>query len=332
MRTGSKHGKKHRLGVIQPCGPEGLYKCWHRSGKLKRWGRKLLPLSPHEDGFEIDYVKDLIRLRIDYLCSLLDETGAKGIELALLPEDQFDCWRFLRRACRDVAAEVFTFAEKEYLPKCRALARKHCMVIASCFYRAEGNTFGNDCVIIGHTGRTAGVYRKTHLPGQVQDQEISEAACFHPGDSLEPIRTRVGKIGVLTCLDILFPEAAACYGLKGVDLLLHPSVGYSFADEEEDLAQARLRVRASDVQVPLLFAIYGTPGAGMSCVIGANGSTLACAGKADEAIVFADVEVGAPRLSNHWYKGYHHRKSLASKRRPDLYRVLTRKTPPILEE
>ena len=190
----------------------------------------------------------------------------------------------------------------------------------------------NVCSIMDGTGRVVGTYRKTHLPNAV-DEDYSEAGVLEAGRSLEPIQTSLGRIGCLICYDICFPEAAMCYALAGAEILLHPSVGYAFPDEEESTAEARLRARASDAQVPLLYANFGHEARrppSRSCVIDASGTVVANAGNASEVVVFADVEVGGVRLRDWSWKGYDHRRWLAAKRRPDLYGLLVKGVPPLL--
>ena len=71
------------------------------------------------------------------------------------------------------------------------------------------------------TARTAGKYRKMHIP---DDPGFYEKFYFTPGDlGFEPIETSVGRLGVLVCWDQWYPEGARLMALAGAELLLYPT-------------------------------------------------------------------------------------------------------------
>jgi len=205
------------------------------------------------------------------------------------------------------------------------------MIIAACYYRAEGQQLYNDLVLVAETGHVIGTYHKVHLPCPLH-WESGEAQVLEAGSHYPVFDTRLGRVGALICYDIAFPEAAMCLALQAVEIILHPTMGYNFPDEEEVTAAARLRTRACDAQAALIAALYG-PQPGRSAVYGSNGSELACAGRGVDRLVFADLEVGA-RRSQTWGGDFayaDHRDQLARKRRPNTYALLTQHRPPLLE-
>ncbi len=93
--------------------------------------------------------------------------------------------------------------------------------------------YHNTAVVIEKDGTIAGRYRKMHIP---DDPAYYEKFYFTPGDlGFEPIRTSVGKLGVLVCWDQWYPEAARLMAMKGAELLIYPTaIGWESSDTEEE--------------------------------------------------------------------------------------------------
>jgi predicted amidohydrolase len=83
----------------------------------------------------------------------------------------------------------------------------------------------NSSVVFGPDGKLLGKYDKTHLaPGEEKK--------FEWGQSLEPVATPFGKLGIFTCWDINFPEITRIYQLKGAEILLWTTMPHGqFAKE-----------------------------------------------------------------------------------------------------
>jgi predicted amidohydrolase len=80
----------------------------------------------------------------------------------------------------------------------------------------DGETVVNAAILFLPDGRRH-EYRKTHLPFMGADRFAT------PGDKLEPVDTPWGRIGVLVCFDLRFPEPARTLALKGAELILVPT-------------------------------------------------------------------------------------------------------------
>lgn len=79
----------------------------------------------------------------------------------------------------------------------------------------------NTVVVLDAQGALAAAYRKTHLYDAFGYRE-SEAV--KPGERLfDPIETPFGKLGLLTCYELRFPEVARDQRGKGADILLLPT-------------------------------------------------------------------------------------------------------------
>ncbi|ONI15425.1 hypothetical protein PRUPE_3G043200 [Prunus persica] len=81
----------------------------------------------------------------------------------------------------------------------------------------------NTCCIFGPDGRLKAKHRKIHLfdidiPGEIS---FKESDTFTAGDQPTIVDT-VGRIGIGICHDIRFPELAALYRKRGVDIICYP--------------------------------------------------------------------------------------------------------------
>ncbi len=96
------------------------------------------------------------------------------------------------------------------------LARELTVVIVAGFCeKLSGDQVSNSCAMIDETGIRA-VYRKAHLWD-------AEKAIFTPGnDSAPVIETEFGRIAMLICYDLEFPEWVRMPALEGADLLCAP--------------------------------------------------------------------------------------------------------------
>jgi N-carbamoylputrescine amidase len=107
------------------------------------------------------------------------------------------------------------------------------VIVTSLFEKRAPGLYHNTAVVFENDGSIAGKYRKMHIP---DDPAYYEKFYFTPGDlGFEPIRTSVGRLGVLVCWDQWFPEAARLMTLKGADLLVYPTaIGWESSDCESE--------------------------------------------------------------------------------------------------
>ena len=167
------------------------------------------------------------------------EAAAQGAQLVMLQE--------LHRSlyfCQSEDTAMFDLAETVPGPSTDALgalARElQVVIVASLFEKRATGLYHNTAVVLESDGHLAGLYRKMHIP---DDPGFYEKFYFTPGDAtfnaghsgFTPIRTSVGKLGVLVCWDQWYPEAARLMALAGADLLLYPTaIGWDRTDDPEE--------------------------------------------------------------------------------------------------
>lgn len=156
----------------------------------------------------------------------------RGAELIVLQE-LHDSLYF----CQTENSNQFDFAVKIPGPTTEfyaSIAKKYKIVlITSLFEKRTAGLYHNTAVVFENDGSIVGKYRKMHIP---DDPGYYEKFYFTPGDlGFEPIKTSVGKLGVLICWDQWFPEAARLMALKGADLLIYPTaIGFDKQDSKEE--------------------------------------------------------------------------------------------------
>jgi predicted amidohydrolase len=99
------------------------------------------------------------------------------------------------------------------------LAQKYQMYIVAGILEREGAVVYNTAVLMDRDGKLAGKYRKATLPRE----EI--AGGITPGDDFPVFETDFGKIGMMICWDVFFPEPARTLSSKGAEIIFMPIWG-----------------------------------------------------------------------------------------------------------
>ncbi|MDY1547920.1 carbon-nitrogen hydrolase [Luteibacter sahnii] len=174
---------------------------------------------------------------LDAIEAGLRKAAGAGAELVLLQELHNGPY-----FCQHENVDVFDLAETIPGPgtdRIGALAEElRLVVVASIFEKRATGLYHNTAVVFDRSREIAGRYRKMHIP---DDPAFYEKFYFTPGDlGFEPIRTSVGKLGVLVCWDQWYPEAARLMALAGADLLFYPTaIGWDPNDADEEKARQR---------------------------------------------------------------------------------------------
>ena len=200
---------------------------------------------------------------------MLSELAARDCRLAVLPE-MWSC-SFPYPVLRDMAEKTPAILERM-----RNTARDKRLVIAGSLPEAREETIFNTSYLIDSTGEIAGKYRKIHLFSLYNEQKH-----FGEGRSAEVFSTSIGKIGLMICYDLRFPELARKLAIEGAEIICVSSLWPLVRIDHWSLL---LRARAVENQ---LFVI-GCNGCGAekkitwggaSAIISPMGSALAEAGQ-----------------------------------------------------
>jgi len=188
------------------------------------------------------------------------------------------------------------------------------LVVGGICERGEDGRLYNSAVLLDAGGVVA-VYRKTHLWNR-------EKRFFTPGAEPAPVLdTAFGRIGILVCYDLEFPEVPRTLALAGADLLLAPTnwseLPRPAGEQPPQVLNARMAARANHVFVAVCDRTgteRGQRWTGGTAVIDPEGWVLALPDEDGYAI--ADLVVESAR--NRQTSTVNH---VLGDRRPDLYRL-----------
>ncbi|MGV9255215.1 nitrilase-related carbon-nitrogen hydrolase [Streptomyces sp. NPDC003697] len=199
-----------------------------------------------------------------------------------------------------------------------AAARRHGVtVVAGLAERGgDGRTY-NSAVLIDPAGELRAVYRKAHLFGTEKD-------VFTPGDAPPPVVDvpRVGRIAVMVCYDLEFPEWVRRAALAGAELLCAPVNWPLFPRPEGERPAEVVRVQANAAVNRMYVAVCDRAGAergvtwtGGSVVVDPDGFPLAGHRPTDgPALLLAACDLAQARDKR---LGAHN--DVFADRRPELY-------------
>jgi predicted amidohydrolase len=111
----------------------------------------------------------------------------------------------------------------------------------------------NSAVLVGPDGHV-GTWRKHTLPGHATDHggagAFPDRRFFRAGNRSPVFDTPIGRIGMMVCYDVFFPEIARLLTLKGADLLVGISGSPSF---ERPIFEPLVLARAMENTVPFAY-------------------------------------------------------------------------------
>jgi len=155
-----------------------------------------------------------VEKNISLMSEMLDKAGRAGVDIICLPEGWPTCDTGL--GMTKVEANTLGGSASVMMSK---KAKEYGMYIVSGLYSWEGDTLKNIAVLYDRQGNLKGIYEKVQLP----DSETEAGAV--PGTTFPVFTTDFGKIGILICWDIAFPEISRILALNGAEILFCPIWG-----------------------------------------------------------------------------------------------------------
>lgn len=252
--------------------------------------------------------QDVIEQNLRDAAQLMQQAQQQQASLLVLPEN-FACF-----AAGQQAKTAARF--DDLVQQLQSLAAKHHLWLVAgsipCPYRPNGQPVADGRVrstslLISPEAKTVARYDKIHLfDVHVDDStgtntdSYQESATFEPGNDVVTVNTPFGKLGMMVCYDLRFPELALALRKQGADFLTAPSAfTYTTGQMHWELL---LRARAADTQCYVLGAgQQGTHGArqplrqtwGHSAMSNAAGEIIAERTDAGMGIITAEFDLKA---------------------------------------
>ncbi|HEX5735250.1 MAG TPA: carbon-nitrogen hydrolase family protein [Blastocatellia bacterium] len=246
----------------------------------------------------------------------ISEAADRAARLVIFPECAITGYAF------ESLEEAAQFAEPIDGPTAEAVARacqQTGLYAVVGFIEKEGSRYFNAAMLAGPEG-VIGSYRKVHLPYIGADRFLT------PGDRpFEVFDLSIGRLGILICYDISFPEAARTLKLMGAELIALPTNWPPGAKRNPEFV---LNARALENHVNFaatnrVGTERGWPFIGRSIIVDFNGDTLIeGSGDGDEMLV---AEIDFEQANNNRIvnaPGTYEIDRLAD-RRPEFYELIS---------
>lgn len=229
-----------------------------------------------------------------------------GAELCVLPE----MWT---TSFVDSPGDELLAASRDAEGRMQALSRElGAMIVGSAPHVDEGKIYNR--AVVYDQGEVLGEYRKIHLFSPNAEHRIHE-----PGSHPLVLDTRLGRIGVVICYDLRFPELIRFYFYEGAEILLVPAQW-----PEARAAHWRSLLKARAIENELYVVGCNRTGSesslkndeslvfpGDSRVIDPMGSVLA-GGEGEDGPIVAEIEPRKVRVMRRILP-------VAKDRRPEIY-------------
>lgn len=249
--------------------------------------------------------------------ALAQEAVEGGANLVVLPE--------LSNVGYFFSSRQDAFEHAESVPDGRSVqawidfARQQQVFLVAGLAEREGMRLFNTGVLVGPDG-FIGKYRKAHLWNL-------EKLWFTPGDVGFPVfETSIGRIGLLICWDIWFPEVPRILSQQGADIICSLNnwvwTPPPLFDDAGKCMASYLTMTAAHVNNVFIAAASrigeerGARYLGCSLIAGTNGWPIGAVASADQQeILFADIDLTSSRSAAIW----NNLNDLHRDRRADLY-------------
>lgn len=257
---------------------------------------------------ELEELKKRSQASVERCLQLIEEAAKRGAELCVTIETVN---AYL--ALGDIRFEYTETLDGECVKKFSEAAKRHGIhIVAGLALSIEGKAY-NCAVLFNGNGDIIGIHKKVHLPA-------GEELHFTHGDRFDVFETKFGKVGMLVCWDMQFPEAARELALSDVDLIACPTYGW-------ENVYGLARAYENSVYIAVGMCTYkkglyeeNDP----SCIVDNMGKILASCSRDDEGIAIAEVDIKSePKTqygSERFYPSHSMRKTRFSQRRPEAYR------------
>jgi len=155
------------------------------------------------------------------IISYISQASSKNATLCAFPEFMM-FYTNSSQTAKQLANLAETINENFVTTIAKAAKANHIQVIGSFYEKSrKKNRVYDTSFVIDKSGKVISTYRKIHLYDALGFRESNKMAS---GSKIaKPVKTSLGKIGMMICYDLRFPEMARSLAVAGSEILVVPS-------------------------------------------------------------------------------------------------------------
>lgn len=221
-------------------------------------------------------------LNLKKATELIEEASKNEVNLIVFPELYYTGYFNRRKKFYELSE-----TKEEFYLKIKDIAKKYNISIIMGYSEKENDKYYNSIIYVSENGKFLFNYRKIYCWKE-------EKRTFEQGDKLFVAETKFGKIGLLSCYDIEFPELFRILHFKGAELVICPAVWSEWIGHRWDSS-----LMAGAINNLYFVVGVNTVGptplnknlCGSSQVISPFGSVLVKASKENEEVVYYEINL-----------------------------------------
>lgn len=165
------------------------------------------------------------------ILNYISDAADRGASLCAFPEFMM-FYTTSKQSSKELASMAETI-DGNFVKEIAAAAKRHSIQIVGTIYEKskKKDRVYDTSFILSKTGKLLGAYRKIHLYDALG---FKESAKLQPGLKISaPVKTSIGRVGMLICYDLRFPEISRSLASSGSEVLVAPSAWVQGKMKEE---------------------------------------------------------------------------------------------------
>jgi len=165
------------------------------------------------------------------IISYIEKAASKNATLCAFPEFMM-LYTKSSQTSKELASLSETIKGNFISGISKAAKENHIQVVGSFYEKSsKKNRVYDTSFVINNLGKVVSTYRKIHLYDALGFKESNK---MMPGSKIaKPVATSIGKIGMMICYDLRFPEMSRALAVAGSEVLIAPSAWVKGPMKEE---------------------------------------------------------------------------------------------------